>query len=99
MTTFQFAIRRIVLRCVSAVINRDDIRAVSEYGSTAGQVFGIAPVYNQIRNVPVGVGRWINGEDDANRRRVAVVGWELVKNIFPGRPAVGGYHAAQRAGV
>src|SRR5216684_1482968 len=25
------------LRCVSAVINRDDIRAVSDYGSTAGQ--------------------------------------------------------------
>jgi putative ABC transport system permease protein len=77
------------LRSVSAVINRDDIRAVSDYGSTAGQVFGIAPVYNQIRNVPVGIGRWLNDQDDTNRRRVAVVGWELVKNIFPGRPAVG----------
>ena len=77
------------LRAVSAVMNREDIRAVSDYGSTAGQVFGIAPVYNQIRTVPVGVGRWLNDEDDKNHRRVAVVGWELVKNIFPGRPAVG----------
>ncbi len=77
------------LRSVSAVINRDDIRAVSDYGSTAGQVFGIAPVYSEIRNVPVGIGRWLNDQDDSNRRRVAVVGWELVKNIFPGRPAVG----------
>ena len=77
------------LRCVSAVISREDIRAVSDYGSTAGQVFGVAPVYSDIRNVPVDVGRWMNDQDNTDRRRVAVVGWELVKNIFPGRPAVG----------
>ncbi len=77
------------LRCVTPVIEREDIRAVSDYGSTAGQVVGVAPVYNEIRTVPVGVGRWLNDQDNENRRRVAVVGWELVKNIFPGRPAVG----------
>jgi putative ABC transport system permease protein len=77
------------LRSVSAVINREDIRAVSDYGSTAGQVFGVAPVYNQIRTTTVGVGRWFNEQDNAEKRRVAVVGWELVKNIFPGRPGVG----------
>jgi len=77
------------LRTVSAVINRDDIRAVSEYGSTSGQVFGVAPAYNQIRSVPMGSGRWLNDQDDAEHRRVAVVGWELLKNVFPGRPAVG----------
>jgi len=77
------------LRSVSAVINREDIRAVSEYGSTNGQVFGVAPEYNQIRNVPVGTGRWLNDLDNHEHRRVAVVGWELLKNVFPGRPAVG----------
>jgi len=77
------------LRAVSAVINREDIRAVSEFGSTNGQVFGVEPVYNQIRNVPVGTGRWFNDADNNDHRRVAVVGWELLKNIFPGRPAVG----------
>src|SRR6476620_1519934 len=76
------------LKCISAVINRADIRAVSEFGSTAGQVFGIAPEYNQIRNVPVGTGRWLNDQDNTEHRRVAVVGWELLKNVFPGRPAV-----------
>src|SRR5580765_5441946 len=76
------------LKCISAVINREDIRAVSEFGSTAGQVFGIAPEYNQIRNVPVGTGRWLNDQDNTEHRRVAVVGWELLKNVFPGRPAV-----------
>jgi len=77
------------LRTVSAVINREDIRAVSEYGSTSGQVFGVASEYNQIRSVPIGTGRWLNDQDDIEHRRVAVVGWELLKNVFPGRPAVG----------
>jgi putative ABC transport system permease protein len=77
------------LKYLSPVLNREDIRAVSDYGSTNGQVFGVAPEYNQIRNVPVGTGRWFNDEDNRETRRVAVVGWELLKNIFPGRPAVG----------
>ena len=74
---------------LSPVLNREDIRAVSDYGSTNGQVFGVASDYNQIRNVPISPGRWFNDEDNAERRRVAVVGWELLKNMFPGRPAVG----------
>jgi putative ABC transport system permease protein len=74
---------------VSPVLNREDIRAVSDYGSTNGQVFGVASDYNQIRNVPISPGRWFNDEDNAERRRVAVVGWEMLKNMFPGRPAVG----------
>jgi len=77
------------LKTVSAVINREDIRAVSEYGSTNGQVFGVAPEYNQIRSVPIGTGRWFNDLDNTEHRRLAVVGWELLKNVFPGRPAVG----------
>jgi putative ABC transport system permease protein len=77
------------LRVVSPVINREDIRAVSDYGSTNGQVFGVAPEYSQIRTIPVGTGRWFNDEDNTQHRRVGVVGWELLKNVFPGRPAVG----------
>jgi putative ABC transport system permease protein len=74
---------------ISPVLNREDIRAVSDYGSTNGQVFGVAADYNQIRNVPIEPGRWFNPQDNAENRRVAVVGWELLKNMFPGRPAVG----------
>jgi putative ABC transport system permease protein len=77
------------LRALSPVLNREDIRAVSDFGSTNGQVFGVAPTYNQIRNVPVNPGRFFNDEDNNEHRRVAIVGWELVKNIFPGRPALG----------
>src|SRR5262249_16622848 len=48
-----------------------------------------AAAYNRIRTVPVDPGRWFNEQDNIERRRVAVVGWELLKNMFPGRPAVG----------
>ena len=71
------------------MLERDDIRAVSDYGSTNGQVFGVAPEYSQIRNTPIEPGRWFNDEDNSQHRRVAVVGWELLKNMFPGEPAVG----------
>jgi putative ABC transport system permease protein len=77
------------VRALSPVIQRDDIRAVSDFGTTNGQVFGVFPAYNHIRNVPVFPGRWFNNEDNTEHRRVAVVGWELLKNMFPGRPAVG----------
>jgi len=77
------------LRAVSPVLQRDDIRAVSDYGSTGGQVFGVVPEYSQIRNTPIEPGRWFNEEDNLQHRRVAVVGWELLKNMFPGEPAVG----------
>ena len=80
---------------LSPVLNREDIRAVSDYGSTNGQVFGIAPDYNQIRNVPVDPGRWFNDQDNTERRRVAVVGWELLKNMFPGTARGGLDHPAQ----
>src|SRR5437763_16264319 len=74
---------------ISPVIARDDIRAVSEYTSTNGQVSGVPPVYNQVRTIPLQVGRWINDEDNEQRRRVCVLGREMTRNMFPGRPAVG----------
>jgi putative ABC transport system permease protein len=77
------------LRAVSPVIERDDIRAVSDYGPANGQVFGVTPSYNQIRNTPISPGRWFNDEDNLQHRRVAVVGWELLKNLFPGEAPVG----------
>jgi len=71
------------------VINRQDIRAVSQYANTNGQTFGVTPNYNKIRTLPIASGRWISEEDNAERRQVAVIGHEMRKNMFPGRPALG----------
>ncbi len=74
---------------ISPLIARDDIRAVSDYTSTNGQVSGVPPIYSQVRTIPLSVGRWINDEDNDQRRRVCVLGREMTRNMFPGRPAVG----------
>jgi putative ABC transport system permease protein len=74
---------------ISPLIARDDIRAVSDYTSTNGQVSGVPPIYNQVRTIPMAVGRWINDDDNEERRRVCILGREMTRNMFPGRPAVG----------
>jgi putative ABC transport system permease protein len=74
---------------LSPVIARDDIRAVSDYTSTNGQVSGVPAIFNQVRTIPLEVGRWLNDEDNEQRRRVCILGREMTRNLFPGRPAVG----------
>ncbi len=74
---------------VAPVIARDDIRAVSDYTSTNGQVSGVPAVFSQVRTIPLQVGRWLDDQDDIERRRVCVLGRDMTRNLFPGRPAVG----------
>jgi putative ABC transport system permease protein len=77
------------VKYITPVLQRGDIRAVSDVSSANGQVFGILPIYNQIRYLPLGQGRWFNEKDVEQQRNVAVVGYEMGKNMFPGRPALG----------
>lgn len=77
------------IRGISPILSRGDIRASSEYNNAAGQVTGVASNFNQIRSVLIDTGRWITSEDDADARRVAVIGADMQKNLFAGRPAVG----------
>jgi putative ABC transport system permease protein len=74
---------------VSALINRGNLRALSEFGSTSGQTQGVMPNINEIRNFPQDQGRWFNEGDMEQARRVAVIGDETRKQLFPGQPAVG----------
>ncbi len=72
------------------VLSRKDIREVSDYGNTNGEVIGIPPMFNTIRYLPLSAGRWLNDADDAQKRFVCVIGDEMLKNLFPGgRTAVG----------
>jgi len=71
------------------VISRGDLRTLSEYFSSSGQVNGVPAYFNQIRYLPLSAGRWINELDDAQKRSVIVIGDETRKILFPGRPAVG----------
>ena len=50
---------------------------------------GVYPDYGEIRNEVPSDGRWLTGEDFAERRRVVVLGGRLREQLFSGRPAVG----------
>lgn len=73
----------------SPVLTRSDVRAVSEFASANGEIAGVEPQFGDIRYLPLKQGRWLNGLDESQRRNVIVLGDELIKNLFPGRPAVG----------
>jgi len=77
------------VRNASPVLARPDIRAVSEFATANGQITGVEPQFNQIRYLPVKEGRWLNALDEAQRRNVIVLGDEMTRHLFPGRPAVG----------
>jgi putative ABC transport system permease protein len=50
---------------------------------------GVYPEYGEMRNEMPLEGRWITGQDIAERRRVAFLGARLRKQLFSGQPAVG----------
>src|SRR5207237_8627592 len=77
------------VRNVAPVLMRGDVRAVSEFASSNGQVVGVTPNFNEIRYLPFDSGRWFNDADNDQKRNVAVLGYEMRKNLFPGRPAIG----------
>ena len=74
---------------VTPVLARSDVRGVSEFASASGEIVGAEPQYNGIRYLPIKQGRWLNWLDENQRRNVVVLGDEMTRNLFPGRPAVG----------
>lgn len=74
---------------VVPIINRGDLRAVSDYASTSGAFTGATPNFATVRYLPLGEGRWLNVADEAQKRNVCVLGYQMMRNLFPGRPAIG----------
>jgi len=70
-------------------IQRNDIRAVSDFYQSSGQIIGVLPNFNVIRYMPVSDGRWLDDLDNSQKRRVIVLGDEARRLLFPGRPAIG----------
>src|SRR5215470_3047025 len=71
------------------VISRGDVRAVSEFFNSSGQLLGVPPAFSEIRYIPINDGRWINDLDNSEKRAVVVLGDEARRVLFPGRPSVG----------
>jgi putative ABC transport system permease protein len=65
--------------------------------SGTAPVRGVCPEYGEMRNEVPSEGRWIDAEDEIERRRVIFLGGRLKEQLFSGRPAVG--ETVQVAGV
>jgi putative ABC transport system permease protein len=78
-----------LVRSATPVIYRGDLRLVSEFGNSNGYVDGAEPQFYGIRYMPIEQGRYLNWNDERERRNVCVLGSEFVRILFPGHPAVG----------
>src|ERR1041384_6642059 len=79
------------VRNASPLISRGDLHEVSEFATARGEILGTEPQLNEISYLPLKEGRWLNDMDGVQRRNVIVLGNELLKTLFPGRPAVGSF--------
>jgi len=73
------------------VISRSDLHEVSDFATASGEILGTEPQLNEISYLPLKEGRWLNPMDGIQRRNVIVLGNELLKALFPGRPSVGSF--------
>ena len=79
------------VRNACPVISRNDLHEVSEFATGSGEILGTEPQLDQISYLPLKEGRWLNVLDGEQRRHVIVLGNELLKALFPGRPSVGSF--------
>jgi putative ABC transport system permease protein len=77
------------VKLVAPVISRPDVRALSDYFQSSGQLMGVPAEFNQIRYLPMEQGRWLNDLDVSQKRPVVVIGDETRRVLFPGWPSVG----------
>lgn len=79
------------VRAITPVLSTNDVHAVSEFATASGELTGAEPQYNGIRFLPLLQGRWLNDLDESQKRNVVVLGDEMTRHLFPGRPAVGAF--------
>jgi len=70
----------LVRYCVGELQNQ--ARAQSPYNSGTFSVLGVEPLYSKIRTIAVQRGRFLNEADDAQARRVCVIGHNVKKQLY-----------------
>jgi putative ABC transport system permease protein len=79
------------VRAATALINRGDLKEVSEFSSAGGPVMGVEQNFPTVRNLPIAQGRFLDADDVSQRRQVAIIGEKNNQLLFPGRPSVGSF--------
>ena len=71
-------------------LEQNDVRTHSNYNNAAFLVTGSYPEFGDIRSLSVGSGRFYNWDDEREARRVAFIGTDAAKQLFPeGRNPLG----------
>ena len=70
-------------------LEQDTVRAHSNFNNAAFTVTGSYPQFAYIRTLDVGQGRFYDWDDMREARRVAFLGSDAAKQLFPGRNPVG----------
>jgi putative ABC transport system permease protein len=84
------ALRRLPeLRAVTAEMARSDLYEVSQYSNTSSRVIGVEPNYSDVKLLPMVQGRFLSDADQAEHRRVAVLGSKAATLLFLGHPMLG----------
>jgi putative ABC transport system permease protein len=79
------------VRNTTSLMQRSDLKQVSEFSSAGGQVMGVELNYPEIRNLPIAQGRFLNQEDITRRAQVVVLGQKMEKLLFSGHPSLGAF--------
>src|SRR6266567_6323533 len=64
-------------------LEQNDVRTHSNYNNAAFLVTGSYPEFVDIRSLNVGAGRFYNWDDEREGRRVAFIGTDAAKQLFP----------------
>ncbi|HTL00583.1 MAG TPA: ABC transporter permease [Vicinamibacterales bacterium] len=78
-----------LIESISPELARGGVSVKSPYNAAVLQMSGIWPVFQSIRTIEVSDGRLINELDNAQARRVVVIGREASKQLFADRNPVG----------
>ena len=70
-------------------LEQETVRAHSNFNNAAFEVTGSYPQFAYIRTLDVGQGRFYDWDDMREARRVAFLGSDAAKQLFPGRDPVG----------
>lgn len=70
-------------------LEQEDVQIHSNYNNAAFLITGSLPQFEYIRSLGVGQGRFYNWDDQREARRVAFLGSDAAKQLFPGRNPVG----------
>ena len=70
-------------------LEQETVRAHSNFNNGAFEVAGSHPEFAYIRTLDVGLGRFYDWDDMREARRVAFLGSDAAKQLFPGRNPVG----------